>query len=142
MIYFRKKPILPQAQETKTHLSPDYVAQVFSLRFPGDLATRGRVESPKKPRVSRISRPRTHKVILKNKANFSPGSRNKDTSMRCDYLFSEEANSSVSSRNRDTSMRCDQLFSEEPNSSSSSGNQNTSIRHDDPFSKQSQFFRE
>src|SRR5207245_8602173 len=42
--------------------------------------------------------------------NFSASSRNKDTSMRCDYLFSEEANSSSISTNKGTSARCDYLF--------------------------------
>jgi len=60
-----------------------------------------------------LSRSRSRKVILPNKANSSVSSRNRDTSMRCDHLFSEEANSSSSSRNHDTS-----------------------IRHNDPFSKQ------
>jgi len=35
---------------------------------------------------------RKQKVILPNKANLSASSTNKDTSIRCDYLFSEEPN--------------------------------------------------
>jgi hypothetical protein len=85
-------------------------------------------------------------VILPNKANSSSSSRNKDTSVRCNYLFLEEAsfrgaglqpaispwdarclpgqrkhkvilpnkpNSSSSSRNKDTSICSDYLFSDD-----------------------------
>ena len=41
-------------------------------------------------------------MILPIKPNSRSSLRNKDTSIRCDDLFSEEANSSASSRNQDT----------------------------------------
>src|SRR5712692_4755203 len=57
---------------------------------------------------SAVARQRTHKVILPIKPNFSSSSRNKDTSISCDYLFSEEPNfdfRTAGGRSKSTAVR-------------------------------------
>ena len=79
---------------------------------------------------------RKHKVIWPNKANSSASSRNQDTSIRDDYLFSEETTFlwgmhsclQPSFRRRVPGQRkLKVILPIKPNASSSSRNQDTSI---------------